>query len=115
MFQDVLKSIETDPNGPMINLEKDLVAHLGDRIVVFADCRIPVTPKSERVLVAVSLKDVEAVRQTINKAMESDPEAQRRDHNGHIIWEMVAEQPIEVETVQIDGPGFGFEAEGQSG
>lgn len=110
VFRDVLKSVETDPNGPMINLEKDLVAHLDQGIVLMADCRIPVTPKSERVLVAVSLKDPEAVRQTINKAMESDPEAQRRDHNGHIIWEMVPEKTPEVETVQIDA-NFGFEAE----
>jgi hypothetical protein len=110
VFRDVLKSIETDPNGPMLNIEKELVAHLGEHIVLFADCQVPVTTKSERVLVAVSLNNPEAVRQTINKAMESDPEAHRRDHNGHIIWEMIAEEPIEVETVQIDGPGFGFEA-----
>lgn len=109
VFQDVLRSIETDPHGPMINLEKDLIAHLAERVILIADCRVPVTPKSERVLVAIAVTDPEAVRKTINKTMESDPEAIRRDHNGHIIWEMVAESEIEVETVQIDGPGFGFE------
>ena len=109
VFQDVLRSIETDPHGPMINLEKELIAHLAERVILIADCRVPVTPKSERVLVAIALTDPEAVRKTINKTMESDPEAIRRDHNGHIIWEMVAEEEIEVETVQIDGPGFGFE------
>ena len=30
VFQDVLKSIETDPNGPMVNIERDLIAHLGN-------------------------------------------------------------------------------------
>ena len=72
---------------------------------------MPVTPKSERVLVAVELTNPEAVRDTINKAMESDPEAVRREHNGQVIWEMVREEPTEVETLQIDGPGFGFEME----
>jgi hypothetical protein len=108
VFQDVLKSIETDPNGPQINVGRELIDHLGERATLFADCRVPITPKSERILVAIDVTDAEKVRTTVDKAMESDPEARRLDHDGHIIWELVNEEPIEVETVQIDGPGFGF-------
>ena len=109
VFQDVLQSIETDPNGPQINIEKELVAHLGERVTLMADCRLPVTPKSERVLVAVESTNPEVVMRTVNKAMESDPQARKLEHNGHVIWEMVNEQAAEVEAVKIDGLALGDE------
>ena len=41
VFEDVLKSIETDPNGPQIDIRNDLVAHLADRVTVVSDYRTP--------------------------------------------------------------------------
>jgi hypothetical protein len=49
-----------------------------------------------------------AVQRTIDKAMESDPAAKKRVHLGHVIWEILNEDPEEVETLKIDGPAFGF-------
>jgi hypothetical protein len=111
VFEDVLKSIETDPNGPQINIEKELIDHLGERATLVADCQLPITPKSERILLALEVTNPEVVMRTINKAMESDPEARKLEHEGHVIWEMISDDEVEVEAVQIDGPGFGFEFE----
>ncbi|MFV1967605.1 MAG: hypothetical protein ACC628_19420 [Pirellulaceae bacterium] len=111
VFEDVLKSIETDPNGPQINIEKELVEHIGQRATLIADCQLPITPKSERILFALEVTNSEMVMRTINKAMESDPEARKLEYNGHVIWEMINEDPVEVEAVRIDGPGFGFDFE----
>ena len=49
----MIKSIEEDPNGPQINVRTDLVALLGGRATVVSDYLLPITPKSERMLVAV--------------------------------------------------------------
>jgi hypothetical protein len=108
VFLEVLKSIETDPNGPQINIKNELIDHLGERATLMADCQMPITPESERLLVAIELTDPATVMNTVNKAMESDPEARRLQHKDHVIWEMIREDEIEVEAVQIDGPGFGF-------
>jgi hypothetical protein len=107
VFDDVLDSIQNDPNGPQVNIQSDLVAHLGERATMISDYRMPVTPKSERLLFAIEVQDPIAVSRTVNKAMQSDPAAKRRDFGDLIIWEILNEEPVEVATLQIDGD-FGF-------
>lgn len=108
VFEDVLKSIEADPSGPQINIRKDLVNHLAEQVTMVSDYAMPITPKSERLLFAIEVADPAAVMQTVNKAMESDPAARRREHNQHVVWEILSDPPIEVEAVKIDGGGIGF-------
>lgn len=111
VFEDVLQSIEEDPNGPQINLRRDLVAHLGQRGVTMSDYQLPITPKSERILVALAVNDPKAVANTIAKSMKSDPDARRREFNGHEIWEIV-DQESEVPMVTIENhPAFAVQAE----
>jgi hypothetical protein len=111
VFEDVLQSIEEDPNGPQINLRRDLVAHLGQRGVTMSDYQLPITPKSERILVALAVNDPKAVATTIAKSMKSDPDARRREFNGHEIWEIV-DQESEVPMVTIENhPAFAVQAE----
>lgn len=110
VFRDVLASIKTDPNGPQIDIEKELVAFLGTRATFIADYREPITPKSERMLFAIEVTDPAAVMDTVNRAMESDPAAKKRMHGKQVIWEILNEDPHEVQSLQIDGPGgFGFD------
>jgi hypothetical protein len=111
VFEDVLDSIRSDPSGPMVDIRKDLVEHLAERATVLSDYRLPITPKSERVMMAIELKDAasaEVVRRTVDRAMESDPNARKRVAAGHVIWEILNEEDTEeVLQLQIDGPGFG--------
>lgn len=110
VFEDVLKSIEEDPNGPQINIRKDLIAHLGERAVMISDYQLPITPKSERILVAVEVNDPKAVATTIAKTMKTDPDARRREYNGHEIWEIVDEE-TELPMVTIENqPAFASNA-----
>jgi hypothetical protein len=102
VFDEVLKSIERDPNGPQINVQKELINHLSDRVTVVSDYRMPITPKSERLLVAIELADPAAVSKTVNKAMESDPGAKLRKHHGHDVWEILNDAPEEIQPVQIE-------------
>ncbi len=88
-FEDLLASIKNDPNGPQIDVRADFVSHLGDRITVVSDFVFPITPQSERLLVAVSVNDEDAVRETLHKALVSDPDARRLEVEGYTVWEIL--------------------------
>jgi hypothetical protein len=111
VFKDVIENIQFDPHGPQIDIKKELTNHLGERATVLGDYRLPITPKSERMMFAFEVTNPETVMQTVNKAMENDPAAKKREHNGHIIWELLNEEAevAEVQITDFDG-GFGFDA-----
>jgi hypothetical protein len=111
VFEDVLDSILTDPNGPKIDIRKDLVAHLGSRATVLADYELPITTKSERMLFAAETTNGTALAATIDKSMRTDPEAHQRSYNGHIIWEIIEEKSqlpmVTIENAPPFGPNAG--------
>ena len=108
VFEEVLKSIEIDRNGPQVNLRKELIRHAGERITVMTDCRLPVNTKSERLAIAIDVTDAQAVAKAIGKIMSSDPHAKKHDvGNGRIIWEINNDQaPAEVDAIEIEGGQF---------
>ncbi len=107
LFEDIIGSIATDKDGPQVDLRKDLVFHFAERVSMVSDCRLPITPESERLMFAVELTNPEAVRKTVNKALEADPDAKKLEFDGHTIWEILTDQaPAEFEELQIEGDGF---------
>ncbi len=108
VFEDVLESIKTDENGPMIDIRKDLIAYLGNRLTVISDLQTPITPKSERLLIAVDTKDEKHLAGVIRDWMETDPDTRRREIAGHVVWEIVDEQAelpmITIENSPLDRP-----------
>lgn len=113
VFADVLDGIKNDPTGPQVDLLNDLVAHFGERATVLGDAKLPVTPKSERLMFAIELTNAQAAQRTIDKAMSTDPNAKKRMFGKQVIWEIVNEEASEVPALQIDGGfgGFGDEPE----
>ena len=90
-----------------MDLRKDLIHHFAERATMVTDCRRPVTPDSERLMFAIELTNPEAVRQTIDKAFAADPDAERREFHGHVIWEIITDDaPVEIEELRIEGAGF---------
>lgn len=92
VFEDVLESIRTDENGPMIDIRRDVISFLGNRVTLISDVQLPITPKSERMLVAVEAANEEHLAGVIRKWMETDPDTRRREINGHVVWEIVDEK-----------------------
>lgn len=103
-FDDLIDSLKNDPNGPQIDIEKDLVAHLGTHVVAYTDAQLPVTPTSERMLLAIELTNSKAMEAAIKKALQTDPDARPMKHNDHIIWEIINEDEELVE-LEIEGAG----------
>lgn len=106
LMEDIIVGLAEDKDGPQVDLREDLVAHFAERVSLWSDCRRPVTPESERLMVAIELTEPEAVRATIDKAFNADPDALKREFQGHVIWEIIKDRaPAEVEELQIEGPG----------
>lgn len=104
VWRDVLESIETDPNGPQLNLEKDLVAHLGTRCILMIDTQMPVGPYSQRRLFAAQAKNEDKLSKAVERAMEGDKAVKIHevevDGKTYKIFEMVPEDE-EIPEVQV--------------
>jgi hypothetical protein len=101
---DVMDSLRDDPDGPRLDVGKDLVAHLGNRITIISDNELPIGPKSERKVLAIETTDEQDVAAAIGKLMVAEKDAHRRDFQGHIIWELVDCQ-TEAPKLEIETPG----------
>jgi hypothetical protein len=108
-FDEFLDNLENDPNGPRVNLRRDLVRHLGSQITVISDCTRPITPQSERFIVAVEVLDTEAVARTVHQTLQSDPTACKHAIEGYVVWEIVQEEPEEELTLTVEFSGAGFQ------
>ncbi len=110
VWQDVLDSLKNDPTGPQFDLRNEFFVHFGQRIVVFSQYQLPITPESERMLVAVAVKDEAAAAKALDKMLQHEPRFQRREHNGLVIWEGLPEEKKELPDFNLEGiPGVGEE------
>lgn len=91
-FKIVLKNIKEDPKGPRVDLPKEVIANLEERAVVMTDNRIPISPKSERLMFCVKVKNSEMVSHAVDKAMGNDPEAKPRTFEGYKFWEIINDE-----------------------
>ena len=109
--EDVLKSFETDKTGPQINIRTALLEHLDDRIFTFSDFEFPITTKSERLLIAIRVKDEEKVKAALAQLWSQEPNARKFEIGDHVVWEVVQE---EVDLSDIELPGVGIPDTGAS-
>ncbi len=115
VFKAMWENLAHDPAGPMLNIERELIDHLGERITLVSDVKIPVDLKSERLIVAVELlgpKSAAVVTKTLEKAFSADPAAKRREFKGHVIWELINDAAEEPDALTVEGVG---PATGKSG
>ena len=103
VFHDVLDSLKNDPQGPRVDIEKDLIGNLGSRVT--RDHRLSTADRSqERAAVGGDRRrrTKSVVADTIAKTMKGD--ACRREFEGHVIWEIVDEE-CAVPDVKIEDSG----------
>ncbi len=100
VWTQTLEGMKTDPSGPQIDLRKDLIANLGQRVTMVADYTLPITTTSERLLWAIETKNQAAVAKAIEKCVKNDPTIKQRMIDGHVVWEIVEEEDTGVPTVE---------------
>ena len=89
IFRDIIDGIRDDEDGPQIDIAKDLLPNLDDQVVVITDNTLPIDIGSERMLVAVKIRDAKTIKEVIRKAMEVEPDAKQIEaFEGSIIWQV---------------------------
>jgi len=106
VFDDMWASLKTDPHGPKIDIFAGLVNLLNERATLLSDVLQPVDERSERMLVAIEVKDPKTVAATVAKFFKDDPTATRRVFEGYEIWEIQNEQTA---SAADDGPMLSIE------
>jgi hypothetical protein len=104
VFKDMWDSLRDDAHGPKIDIYKELINELKERGTVISDVLQPVDERSERMLIAIELKDSALVAKTVAKFFKDDPTARRKMFEGIEIWEIQNEQ-----TAASDGPMLSIE------
>ncbi len=79
IFRDIIEGIRDDEDGPQIDIEKNVLPNLDDEIILLTDNTVPTALNSERMLVAIRVRDAEAIKLAIRKAMEVEPDASKMD------------------------------------
>jgi hypothetical protein len=102
-----IEQLKNDKDGPHIDIRKDLIAQLGQRVTMVAGYQLPITTTSERLLWAIEVKDAAKVSQAVEKCVNGDPSFKKRTIDGNVIWEIVEEEDNSVAPPTIDVPSLG--------
>ncbi len=105
VFDDVIASLKEDPDGPQIDVEKDLVACLGKRITLITDHVDPIDTDSERIVIAIEATEPERVAATVGKTMQTDSDMQKIDIKGHVVWELI-DRSAAIPKIEVETPGL---------
>lgn len=109
VFEKMLTDIKEDKNGPQLDIRRDLIAHLGQRITIVTACDHPVNPHSHQLFAALDLTDGDAVASALNKAMGNDPSSKQLVIAGRQLWEFGQEEDEDEYTLDVEiGGGLGF-------
>jgi hypothetical protein len=114
VWEQTEKGFIEDPFGPKVDLRKDLIANLGQRVTMVSDCKLPIDTNSERLLWCVEVKDgkQKQVALAIEKLVKADNTIKRREFQGNIIWEIVEPTESAVPSIELDVPSLTPKKEG---
>ncbi len=108
---DVLNGLREDPHGPRVDLKTALIDQLGTQVTIITDFAVPISTTSERILIAVEVKDEAAVAKALEKLLKADEAVVLRgDLPGLeklMIWETVPpEEKSVVPQISLGAPIF---------
>lgn len=114
IFRPSIEGIRDDEEGPQIDLEKNVLPNLDDQVVVLTDNTLPVGQNSDRLLLAIRVKDAAAIQNAVRKAMEVEPDVFQIDTvPGVEIWKVQRGEEDEIEAEFFDDLGFDDAVEDQ--
>jgi hypothetical protein len=108
VFNDMWDSLRDDAHGPKIDIHKELINELKERGTVISDVLQPVDERSERMLIALEVRDAKLVAKTVAKFFKDDPTARRKVFEEIEIWEIQNEQTAASDghMLSIEGTDF---------
>ena len=74
LFRPMIQDIRDDEEGAQIDIVEDVLPNLGDQAILITDSTLPATVDSDRMLVAIRVKNPEVIRQVVRDTMEVEPD-----------------------------------------
>ncbi|MEM1226466.1 MAG: membrane or secreted protein [Planctomycetota bacterium] len=89
IFRPSIDGIRDDEDGPQIDLEANVLPNLNDHVLILTDTTVPSSVESDRILLAIAIKDYETIANAVRKAMEVEPDVfQIESVPGIEIWKV---------------------------
>jgi hypothetical protein len=90
LFEDIIDGLRDDPEGPRVDLRREVIAHLGPEMLSLAD-RVSPPPDANlaaqtRSLLAVQCRNPEAVTKGLQRFFAADNEVQHGKIGSHPLW-----------------------------
>jgi hypothetical protein len=85
-WEEILESLREDEDGPRLDLNTEIFAHLPGPATVIASESRPVNPDSPQIVLAIKSSDEEALAAGIKKAMQDDPLIKNRRIGGTTVY-----------------------------
>jgi len=72
-WDEILSDLRDAEDGPRLDLQKEVLAHLSQPVIILESESLPVTPESPQVLLAIKSPNEPALQAGLKKAMQDDP------------------------------------------
>ncbi|QDV87952.1 hypothetical protein TBK1r_69840 [Stieleria magnilauensis] len=86
LFRPMIEGIRDDPEGPQIDIARDFLPNLENEVILITDNTMPAGPESDRMLVALRIKNADVVAKVVQKAMEVEPDAIKLEVPEFDVW-----------------------------
>jgi hypothetical protein len=101
-----VKGWKEDPYGAQVDVRKEFIENMGERITIVAGYDLPISPDSEHSVFAIEAKNEQALSKTLEKWMLKEPNVERREVDQFIVWERVSPDAAAEKPQVPDIPGF---------
>jgi hypothetical protein len=104
-FDEILEQIKNDPQGPQIDIRKEILPFIGQEFYTVTEIIEPITPDSKRSLICIKLNDPEnKLYSVLNRYSKSEPGSSLEDVGDYRIWKFSNEEEEE-EVIEFNNPG----------
>ena len=104
-WKNSLQGWKDDAYGPQVDVRKEFIANMGNRITVMSSYDTPISEDSQRAVFAIEAKNEQALAKTLEKWMLKEPDVVKRQVGQFVIWERVPKNNATADP-DVDIPGF---------
>jgi hypothetical protein len=104
-WKNTLEGWKNDPYGQQVDVRKEFIANMNDRVTVMSSYDMPITEESERSVFAIEAKNEAALAKTLERWMAKEPDVVKHQVDQYVIYEHVEKANAESEP-DVEVPGF---------
>lgn len=113
-WRTTLEGWTSDKYGPQVDVRKEFIGNMNNRISVLTAYDTPIDVNSERSLFAIEAKDEQALTKTLERWMKNERDVTRREVGPFVVWERTSKDNA-VEEPRIEIKGFETKKSSKSG